>query len=240
MVTYAKALEARKIMKQEQVKEHFAIQADEYEELMVKLVPGYLEQNQIICSLLPNEDKNYRVLDLGCGNGILSELVFQKFPNSYIVGFDLTESMLNAFEKKLSRYSGKCELKQGDFRTDPIGNEYDIIIAGLTLQHLTWEERKIFYKTLYSSLKVGGLFISRDIIIDKNKDVVNDQYDHWKEFMKLQGEDPDFWYSKHIEKDHPMTLTDHFAWLRKAGFSKMACQWRLYNFAITTAEKNKN
>ncbi len=46
-------------MKQEQVKEHFAIQADEYEELMVKLVPEYLEQNQIICSLLPNEDKNY-------------------------------------------------------------------------------------------------------------------------------------------------------------------------------------
>ncbi|KHE92698.1 MAG: hypothetical protein K8F52_08655 [Candidatus Scalindua rubra] len=62
-------------MKQEQVKEHFAKQADEYEELMVKLVPQYLEQNQIIYSLLPNEDKNYRVLDLGCGNGILSKCV---------------------------------------------------------------------------------------------------------------------------------------------------------------------
>ena len=54
-------------MKQEQVKEHFSRQADEYEKLMVKLVPQYLEQHQIIRSLLPNEDKHYRVLDLGCG-----------------------------------------------------------------------------------------------------------------------------------------------------------------------------
>lgn len=226
-------------MKQEQVKEHFTKQADEYEELMVKLVPQYLEQNQIIYSLLPNEDENYRVLDLGCGNGILSELVLQKLPNSYIVGFDLTESMLKVFEKKLSKYSGKFESKQGDFRTDSIGNEYDIIIAGLTLHHLTWEEREKFYKTLYSSLNEGGLFIARDIIIDENKVVVNDQYGHWKEFMKSQGEDPDFWYFKHIEKDHPMTLTDHFTWLRKAGFLMVECQWRLYNFAITTAEKKK-
>ncbi|MBW1607646.1 MAG: class I SAM-dependent methyltransferase [Deltaproteobacteria bacterium] len=224
-------------MKKEQVK--FANPTSEYEELMVKLVPQYLEQHHIIYSLLPNEDKNYRVLDLGCGNGILSKLVFQKLPNSYIVGFDLTEGMLKEFEKKLSEHSGKFELKQGDFRTDSIGNEYDIIIASLTLHHLTWEEREKFYKTLYSSLNKGGLFIARDIIIDEDKDVANDQYIYWKKFIKSHGEDPDVRYSKHIEKDHPMTLTDHFAWLRKAGFSKAACQWRLYNFAITTAEKKK-
>ncbi|MBT6231396.1 MAG: class I SAM-dependent methyltransferase, partial [Candidatus Scalindua sp.] len=184
-------------MKQDQVKEHFARQADEYEKLMVKLIPQYLKQHQIIYRLLPNDDKNYRVLDLGCGNGILSELVFQKLPNSHIVGFDLTESMLKSFKKKLSKYSGKFELKQGDFRSDSIGDEYDIIIAGLTLHHLTWEEREKFYKTLYSSLNEGGLFIARDIIIDENKDVVDDQYGYWKEFMKSQGEDPGFWYSKH-------------------------------------------
>lgn len=233
-------LEARKTMKPDQVKEHFAKQADEYEKLMIKLVPQYLEQHQIIYSLLPSEDKNFRVLDLGCGNGILSELVFQKLPHSHIVGFDLTENMLKAFERKLSRFSGKFELKQGDFRYDSIGHEYDIIIAGLTLHHLTWEEREKFYNTLYSSLNEGGIFIARDIIIDENKDVINDQSVHWKEFMKSQGEDPDFWYTKHIEKDHPMTLTDHLTWLKKAGFTKGACYWRLYNFAITSAEKTKS
>jgi ubiquinone/menaquinone biosynthesis C-methylase UbiE len=105
-------------MKQEQVKEHFAKQADEYEKLMVKLVPHYLEQHQIIFDLLPEGDKEYCVLDLGCGNGILSELVFRKLPNSYVVGFDLTENMLTTFEKKLSDHTGKFDLVQGDFRAD--------------------------------------------------------------------------------------------------------------------------
>lgn len=224
-------------MKQEQVKEHFAKQADEYEKLMVKLVPQYLEQHEIISSLLPTGDRSYRVLDLGCGNGILSELVFQKLPHAFVVGFDLTENMLKAFERKMSKYVGKFELRQGDFRADPIGKGYDIIIAGLTLHHLTWKERESFYQRLYSSLNHGGLFLTRDIIIDEDQAIAKAQYAHWKEFMKAQGEDPEFWYSKHIEKDYPMTLSDHFAWLRKAGFHKVACHWRLYNFAITTAEK---
>ena len=135
-------------MKQEQVQEHFAKQADEYEQLMVKLVPQYLEQHQIIYNLLPKEDRNYRVLDLGCGNGVLSELVLRKLLNAFVVGFDLTENMLHAFDIKLSNYAGKFELQQGDFQTDPIGTGYDIILAGLTLHHLTWEQRKDFYKTL--------------------------------------------------------------------------------------------
>lgn len=226
-------------MQQEQVKEHFAKQADEYEKLMVRLVPQYLEQHQIIYSLLPKEDNHYRVLDLGCGNGILAELVLRKLPHSYVVGFDLTESMLKVCEKKLSNHTGKFELILGDFRTDSIGKGYDIILAGLTLHHLSWEERAKFYKALHSSLNKGGLFIARDIIIDEDSAVIADQYHYWKEFMKSQGEDPEFWYAKHIEKDHPMTLTDHFTWLRNAGFSKGACQWRLYNFAITTAEKKR-
>ncbi len=150
-------------MKQEHVQEHFAKQADEYEQLMVKLAPQYLEQHQIIYTLLPREDRNYSVLDLGCGNGVLSELVFQKLPHAFVVGFDLTENMLQAFEKKLANHTGKFELKQGDFRTDPIGTGYDIIIAGLTLHHLTWEQRKKFYQTLYSALNKEGLLLARDI-----------------------------------------------------------------------------
>jgi tRNA (cmo5U34)-methyltransferase len=226
-----------RIMKQKQVQEHFAKQAYEYEKLMVKLVPQYLEQHQIISTLLPKEDKDYRVLDLGCGNGVLSEIVFQKLPRAFVVGFDLTDKMLHAFDNKLAQHAGKFELKQGDFQTDPIGTGYDIILAGLTLHHLTWAEREKFYQTLHSALNPGGLLVARDIIIDEDETVRQEQYSFWKEFMQSQGEDPEFWYSKHIEKDHPMTLTDNFAWLKKAGFTKVACHWRLYNFAITTAEK---
>ena len=98
-------------MKQPQVKEHFAKQADEYESLMVRLVPYYLEQHRIIRELLPDDDKEYRVLDLGCGNGVLSEVVFSKLPRANIVAFDLTENMLtmrSSQRRRLFRYISRC------------------------------------------------------------------------------------------------------------------------------------
>jgi tRNA (cmo5U34)-methyltransferase len=117
------------------------------------------------------------------------------------------------------------------------GEGYDIIVAGLTLHHLTWKERERFYKGLYAGLNPDGIFISRDIIIDEDETIRNDQYTLWKDFMKSQGEDPEFWYSKHLEKDHPVTLSDHFSWLQAAGFVNVGCHWQLYNFAITSAGK---
>jgi len=145
--------------------------------------------------------------------------------------------MLEAYAAKLSGYAGSFEVRQGDFRQDSIGTGYDIIMAGLTLHHLTLPERIKFYQEIYTALNPGGLFIARDIIIDEDQDVRREQYSYWQEFMQSQGEDPELWYSKHLEKDHPITLTDHFAWLKNAGFSIVGCQWRLFNFAITTAKK---
>ena len=226
------------VMEKKQVQEHFAKQADSYEELMARLVPGYRQQNEVIGALLADDERTYRILDLGCGNGVLSEMVLEKLPGSYVVSFDLTNNMLEACGKKLARYTGRFELKQGDFRTEPIGSGYDIVIAGLSLHHLTWQERESFYKEIYSSLNNGGMFISRDIIIDEDETVRQWHISLWKLHMESMGEDPEFWYSKHLEKDHPVTLADHFAWLERAGFSRTACHWRLFNFAITSAEKH--
>lgn len=224
-------------MKEDQVKEHFARQADDYEKFMVRLVPQYREQHEIFQSLLPSEDKEWKVLDLGCGNGVLSELVLDRLPHAYVVGFDLTESMLTAYEKKLSRHTKRFELRQGNYLHDSFGNNYDIILAGLTLHHLTHDQRKSFYQTLFQSFGDNGLFIARDIIIDEDEKVRHGQYDLWKQFMKSRGEDSELWHRKHLEKDYPLTLADHYRWLRNAGFHSVGCHWRMYNFAITSAEK---
>lgn len=226
-------------MNADQVKEHFAKQADEYEQLMVRLVPQYLEQHAVIAALLPEGTRACRVLDLGCGNGTLSEIVFRRLPQASVVGFDLTQDMLKAYAEKHAGYAGRFELRQGDFRADPLGGGYDIILAGLTLHHLTWEERERFYQTLHAALNPSGLIIFRDIIIDEDPAVTADHYCHWQAHMRAHGEDADFWFAKHREKDHPMTLTDHFAWLGKAGFARIACHWRLWNFAVTSAVRRR-
>jgi len=222
----------------EETIEHFTERVNNCENLMERLVPQYKKQHEIIYELLPEySDKRLRVLDLGCGNGVLSQLVLKKLPNAYVVGFDMTPKMIEAYEENLSPYRGRYELMLGDYRFDSIGSNYDIILAGLTLQHLTWGERKDFYTLIYDILNPNGLFILNDIIIDEDWDTRNLQYSSWMKFIASNGEDPDFWLDKHMTKDYPVTLEDHFKWLEQAGFSKMDCYWRFYNFAITMAIK---
>ncbi len=225
-------------MKDINIQEHFAKQASDYEALMTRLVPQYLEQHKIISDLLPSDkSKNYRVLDLGCGNGVLSEIVLKKLPNSHIVGFDITNEMLDAYEQKISKYTKSYELIQGDYKVNSIGESYDIILTGMTLHHLNWDDRKLFYQNLFNSANQNAIYISNDIIIDEDTNVREHQYLLWKQFMQDQGEDPEFWYEKHIEKDFPIILSNHFNWLKEAGFQQSACYWRMYNFAITRAVK---
>ena len=218
--------------------EHFGQQADAYEILMERLVPLYQKQHSAIYEILPEtNDADMRVLDLGCGNGILSELVLKRYPQANVVGIDRTPNMLKAYKKKLEQYRERYELILGDYRFEPIGINYDIILTGLTLHHLTWGERRDFYKVLHKALKPNGCFISSDIIIDEDWTTREKQYDVWKEFMESNGEDAEFWYNKHMEKDFPVTLSDHFKWLADVGFRNPACHWRYNNFAITSAEK---
>jgi SAM-dependent methyltransferase len=203
----------------DQIIGHFEKQVDEYECLMEKLVPRYKKQHDIIYDLLPQDTgEKIHVLDLGCGNGVLSKLVLKKLPNAHVVGFDLTPKMLEAYVENLSEYRGKYELMQGDYRFDPIGSNYDIVLAGLTLQHLTWGQRKNFYRLIHTILKPKGSFILNDIIIDEDWDIRNLQYDNWMKFIESNGENPQYWFEKHMKKDYPITLEDHFKWLQDAGF----------------------
>lgn len=188
--------------------------------------------------MLPKEvNQHYKVLDLGCGNGLLSELIAKQLPDVSLVGFDITDEMLEFYRHKISAITPGFETIQGDYRNDDIGEGYDIIVSGMTLHHLTHNERKLFYDRLYTALNPGGVYISNDIIMDENPTIKADQYNLWKDFMKENGEDPEFWYGKHMEKDHPLSLTQQIEWLSASGFVDVGCYWRNYNFAITKARK---
>ena len=99
------------------IADHFDRQADEYESLMERLVPRYHKQHSIINELLPeNNEAAIRVLDLGCGNGILSEIVLKNYSQANVVGIDLTPKMLQAYKEKLAEFDGRYELTLGDYR----------------------------------------------------------------------------------------------------------------------------
>ena len=122
-------------------------------------------------------------------------------------------------------------------RSDDLGENYDLIVAALSLHHMELEERYGFFRRAYRSLKPGGVFLASEVIADESTAVREQQYQLWREFMERNGEDSAAWYRRHCEKDHPATISFLVATLSKTGFQAPGCFWRYLNFAVLSARK---
>ncbi len=76
-----------------------------------------------------------------------------------------------------------------------------------------------------------------EIIVDEDPFITEWHYSLWRELMSSLGEDDVFWYHKHREKDHPVSIENQMTWLKEAGFRHTACHWRYLNFAIISGRK---
>jgi tRNA (cmo5U34)-methyltransferase len=227
-------------MKPGKVQDHFKKQVDHYRSLMIRIIPDYEAAQNLLVDLLPfNRTKKLRILDLGSGPGTLSELVLERYPLSEVLAFDLTQEMLDFAQIRLSRFGSRLQILQGDYRNKELfGTGYDAILAGMTLHHLKNDERKTAFQDFFQSLSPGGIFLSQDIVIDEDPFISEWHYSLWRKFMRNNGEKNDsFWYEKHKEKDHPVSVENLKSWLTEAGFTHSACHWKHWNFSIVSATR---
>ncbi|EQD25618.1 MAG: class I SAM-dependent methyltransferase [Nitrospirae bacterium] len=226
-------------MKTGQVQDHFRKQVDNYRSLMTRIIPDYEVAQRLLIDLLPfDRTKKLRILDLGSGPGTLSELVLERYPQSEVLAFDLTQEMLDSAKFRLSRFGSRFRIFQGDYRNKELfGVGYDAILAGMTLHHLTDSERKTAFQDFFLALNPGGIFLSQDIVLDEDLFISEWHCNLWRTFMRDNGEDDSFWYKKHKEKDHPVSVERLKSWLTEAGFAHPACHWRFWNFSIISATK---
>jgi tRNA (cmo5U34)-methyltransferase len=175
-----------------------------------------------------------RVLDLGCGPGLMATEILVQFPRAMLTLFDLTAEMIEACRSRLGG-NDRVAYQVGDFRTDDFGNGYDLILALLSLHHLELSERSVFFRRAYRSLAPGGYLIAAEVIVDESPEVRERQYELWRQYMTAQGENGNAWYEKHLAKDHPVEISALVAMLSEAGFASVGCFWRYLNFAIIGA-----
>ena len=73
---------------------------------------GYgLKIKKILKSIPIDIPKNPKILDLGCGTGLATEVLIKRFPDSKITAFDYSEKMLKIVSKKIPT----TKLILGDF-----------------------------------------------------------------------------------------------------------------------------
>jgi ubiquinone/menaquinone biosynthesis C-methylase UbiE len=110
--------------------------------------------------------KGDRILDIGCGTGLLSLKFLKKFDCS-ILGIDNSQDMLVILKEKIAKLSLKDKIihKFADAKSLNFPkNSFDIVASTVTLHHL--KNKFPVIKKIHNILKPGGRFVLGDIDMD--------------------------------------------------------------------------
>lgn len=124
----------------------------------------------------------------------------------------------------------------GDFYHFDFPEKYDVIISSLALHHLvTDNDKKDFYKKIYTALNDGGVFLNADVVLGSNEHLQMLYITKWKEFMNLSismREIEEKWIPAAEAEDHPSKLVDQLKWLFDIGFKDVDIVWKYYGGAV--------
>lgn len=116
---------------------------------------------QLIKHFTPNPR---RIMDLGCGNGFLAEIVLRTYPQAHAILLDHSEAMLEQAREHVKEYMDRCQIVLGDLE-DPIlqyaePGSIDCVVSGFAIHHLPHPRKKALYQEIYELLTPGGILVN--------------------------------------------------------------------------------
>ncbi|MHA1592347.1 MAG: corrinoid protein-associated methyltransferase CpaM [Candidatus Heimdallarchaeaceae archaeon] len=120
--------------------------------------------DEIYDRLVENIDKGDRVLDIGCGTGLLSIRAINK--GASVVGIDINPQMLEIAEKRAEQFDCQTELElleMGVAEMDKFeDSSFDKVISSLCFSELPEYELEYTLKHIRRILKEDGLLVLGD------------------------------------------------------------------------------
>jgi tRNA (cmo5U34)-methyltransferase len=212
---------------------------DEYSESVRRSNPCYAEMMEALLGYLPAARTPVTILELGCGTGNLTLLLRERFPESNLIGIDVSEGSLEVCRRRLG--VRRVDLRPMDMRTAEFEDgSFDVVASGLALHHLTDAERRDLYVSVRRWLRSGGWFVYCDRFRDESDPVTQVNRRIWQDGASARGTtDAEWkkWMTHEAEQDHPGTLTQQAIWLKdEAGFAAVDIVWRKYLWAVVYAQ----
>lgn len=179
------------------------------------------------------QQKQFSLLDLGCGDSSLITNIIKDVPISYYHGVDISEIALDAAQKNLGSSLFDIVLSHGDYFEviEQLKTKFDVIISGYSLHHLSLLQKDIFFGNYHNVLKKGGIFLVYDIIKkdEENREQYLERY--WnnlkinrKEIFTIEELENT---KKHIfERDFPENIETLVNLANKHGFKQTNILYR--------------
>lgn len=139
-----------------------------------------------------------KVLDIGCGVGVFTNLVKKTYPKCDVYGVDISSAAIEANKKE----NPDINYAQGYIGRLYYSNKmFDVIFCGETIEHL--DDPLVLFKEAYGFLKEGGKLIittpRNDKIISEEHVWFFEQEDVESLFIKAGFKDIKFEYLKDME-----------------------------------------
>ena len=192
--------------------------------------------------------KNNKILDLGCGDGILTRELLKIDESISATLVDGSQEMLSKAKEKLSGVEGINYVRasfQELLRKDVALPNFDFVVSSFAIHHLNLKEKKLLFKYIYSRLNSGGYFVNIDVVFSPTENLEGWYLLLWKEHikevqtrLKLEGNYEDIVERYRSNKDNqPDTLTVQLKALKSAGFKEVDCFYKYGIFTIFGGKK---
>jgi len=111
-----------------------------------------------------------RMLDLGGGSGAYSIAFARAAPEMKSEILDLGEVVLLTQEHiRQAGLAGRIRTRVGDMLSDPLGNDYDLILVSQICHMFSEEENRGLFRRARAALAPGGRFVVQDFILEPGK-----------------------------------------------------------------------
>ncbi|CAB1077489.1 hypothetical protein D1AOALGA4SA_5276 [Olavius algarvensis Delta 1 endosymbiont] len=194
-----------------------------------------------------------RIMDLGCGDGILGHFLLKLFPTASGLLLDFSDPMLDAAIKKVSSLPDATVAK-ADFASPqwldvarPHGR-FDIVISGFAIHHQPDERKRELYAEIYELLAPGGIFLNLEHVssaTDAGQGLFDDFFvDHLFDFHTKSNTDAnrdaiaEEYYKRPDKKENILaSVEEQCEWLRQFGFDDVDCFFKVFELAIFGGRK---
>ncbi len=139
-----------------------------------------------------------RILDLGCGDGIISHELLKIDDSVSAVLIDGSGDMLNKAKERFRDFKNADFIKasfQEIISGDIIKGEFDFIFSSLAIHHLIMNEKMHLFKKIHSLLNINGYFLNIDVVLSPTETLEQwhlalwkDWIDEKKAFLGIQGD----------------------------------------------------
>ena len=223
--------------------------SDTYRRLAPVAVPSRGRQLATIATLLPfASTDDFRVVEIGTGEGLLGQTLAALFPEARITALDGSESMRAAAAERLGSYGGRVRVDAMDLAADDWLvhlDGADAVVSSLVIHHLDRPGKKRLFEAVGERTSARSALLIADLVEPASPQALELFAASWDESARLQaearGENELFdlfrsteWniYQVPDPMDKPSRLADQLLWLEGAGFRVVDCYWLEAGHAI--------